>query len=200
MLSDVHWDLLLREARSFNGWQPRAVEPALLQRLYALMKMGPTSMNCSPARLVFVTSAAARERLLPLLSPGNVEKTRTAPITVLIGHARHFQQRLPALFPHRPAAREMFEGNEMLRESTAFRNASLQGAYLMLAARGLGLDCGPMSGFNAAAIDAEFFAADPAFAAEATTVNFLCNLGYGEHGSLFERLPRLAFDEACRLV
>ncbi len=200
MLKEAHWDLLLREARSFSGWTSRLVEPALLQSLYELMKMGPTSMNCSPARLVFVTTPAARERLLPLLSPGNVEKTRTAPITVLIGHARHFQLRLPALFPHRPAAREMFDGNEALRESTAFRNASLQGAYLMLAARGLGLDCGPMSGFNAAAIDAEFFAADPGFAAEATTVNFACNLGYGERGSLFERLPRLAFGEACRLV
>ena len=194
MLSDAHWDLLLREARSFNGWLPIAVEPALLNRLYELMRMGPTSMNCSPARLVFITSAAARDRLLPLLSSGNVEKTRQAPVTVLIGYARQFQQRLPSLFPHRPAARALFDGNPALRESTAFRNGSLQGAYLMLAARGLGLDCGPMSGFDAAAVEAEFLAG------EDIRLNFICNLGYGDRASLFERLPRLSFEEACRVI
>ncbi|WP_077037459.1 malonic semialdehyde reductase [Pelomonas sp. KK5] len=194
MLSEHHWDLLLRQARSFNGWLPRPVEPALLRELYELAKMGPTSMNCSPARFIFVTSAAARERLLPLLAAGNVEKTRTAPVTVIVGAARNFQQRMPQLFPQRPTARSIFDGNDALRESTAFRNSSLQGAYLMLAARGLGLDCGPMSGFDAAAVEAEFLAG------EDVAVNFLCNLGHGDPGSLFERLPRLAFDEACRVL
>lgn len=200
VLNDDAWDLLLRQARSQNRWLDRPVAPALLTQLYELMKMGPTSMNCSPARLVFVCSEPARARLLPLLSPGNVDKTRSAPVTVLIGTAQRFQARLPQLFPHRPEARKLFDADADLTASTAQRNATLQGAYLMLAARGLGLDVGPMSGFNAAAVSAEFFAKQDAFADEEVTVNFICNLGYGDPMGVFERLPRLSFTEACQVL
>lgn len=199
-LDDAAWDQLLRRARSQNRWLDRPVAAELLLELYELMKMGPTSMNCAPARLVFVCSAAARARLLPLVSPGNVEKVRSAPVTVLIGTAQRFQERLPQLFPHRPEARQLFDDNTALAHSTALRNATLQGAYLMLAARGLGLDVGPLSGFDAAAVTAEFFAPEPAFAGEAVEANFLCNLGYGDPAGLFERLPRLRFEQACKVL
>ena len=200
LFTAAHWDLLLHQARSHNGWKPEPVAPALLHELYELMKMGPTSMNCAPARLVFVCSAEARARLLPLLAPGNVAKTASAPVTVILGQAMQFQARLPELFPHRPEARQLFDEQAALREATALRNSTLQGAYLMLAARGLGLDCGPMSGFDAPAVTAEFFSTEPQFAGEEVRANFLCNLGYGDPAALYERLPRLSFSAACKVI
>ena len=194
-LDDAALDQLFRSARSHNRWLDCAVAPALLRELYELMKLGPTSANGSPARLVFVHSAAARARLVPLMAPGNQEKTRQAPVSVLIGYDRRFHERLPRLFPHNPAAAAPFAANAALAEATAFRNSSLQGAYLILAARALGLDCGPMSGFDAAAVQREFFAEQPEVA-----VNFICNLGHGDPAGLFPRHPRLDFDEACRLL
>jgi 3-hydroxypropanoate dehydrogenase len=180
-------------ARSHNGWLPRAVPPELLHRLYALLRMAPTSMNCAPARFVFLCSDAAREQLRPALLPGNVDKMMSAPVVAIIGHDEHFHERLPQLFPHRDA-RPMFNGNPALASITAFRNGTLQGAWLMMAARSLGLDCGPVSGFDHATLDAAFF--------EGTQIrsNFLCALGYGDSAKLFQRLPRLAFDEACQIL
>lgn len=192
-LSDDALDQLFRTARTQNKWQAKPVSPTLLHALYDLLRMGPTSANCSPARFVFVTTDAGRERLKPHLLPSNVSKVMTAPVTVIIGHDLKFYERLPELFPHTDA-RRWFVGNEPLIQSTAFRNGTLQGAYLMLAARSLGLDCGPMSGFNNAGVDQEFFAN--------TTVksNFICGLGYGDPTGVFARSPRLAFDEACQVV
>jgi nitroreductase len=169
------------------------VPDVLLHELYELMKWGPTSANCSPARLVFVKSAAAKEKLLPCMLPGNVDKTRAAPVVAVIGMDTAFYEKLPTLFPHTDA-RAWFVGNPPLIEATAFRNSSLQGAYLMLAARALGLDCGPMSGFDADQVNAAFFAGSTVKA------NFVCALGYGDPAKLFARSPRLAFDEACRIA
>lgn len=193
MLDDAALNLLFTQARTHNAWQARAVESDLLERLYALAKMGPTSANCSPARFVFVQSAAAKARLKPTLLESNVDKTMTAPVTVIVGSDQAFYERLPELFPHADA-KSWFVGNQALIEATAFRNSSLQGAYLMLAARALGLDCGPMSGFDQAKVDAEFFAG--------TTIksNFLINIGYGDVAALFPRSPRLSFADACQVV
>jgi len=198
-LDDAAWDLLFRQARSHNRWLDTPVAPELLTELYGLMKLGPTSANGSPARLVFVRSAEARARLVPLMSPGNRDKVAQAPVTVLIGYDKGFFEQLPQLFPHNPAAREPFAANAVLAEATAFRNSSLQGAYLMLAARGLGLDCGPMSGFDAAAVNAAFFGLEQ-FPGQEVAVNFICNLGYGDASGLFPRHPRLPFDAACRVL
>lgn len=186
-------DVLFRDARTHNGWQDRPVAAELLRAVWDLAKMGPTSANCSPARVVFVVSAAAKEKLKPCLAPGNVDKTMAAPATAIIGHDLSFYDRLPVLFPHTDA-RAWFVGNQALIDSTAFRNGTLQGAYLILAARALGLDCGPMSGFDNAKVDATFFAG--------TTIksNFLCNLGYGDPAKLHPRAPRLEFDEACSIA
>jgi nitroreductase len=192
-LDDAALDQLFRSARSHNRWLDRPVDPALLQELYALMKLGPTSANGCPARLIFVCSPAAKARLLPLLAPGNREKTRMAPVTVLLAYDRRFHERLPQLFPHNPGAAAAFAANPALAETTALRNSSLQGAYLMLAARALGLDCGPMSGFDAAGVRREFLG-------EHEEINFLSNLGYGDPAGLFPRHPRLGFDEACRVL
>lgn len=181
------------EARSFNAWQDRPVAPELLDRLFSLMSLGPTSANCSPARIVFVTSAAAKERLLPLLHEGNREKTRQAPVTAVIGYDVDFAQQLPRLFPHAPDAASWF-AEPHHAAATAFRNGSLQGGYFILAARSLGLDCGPMSGFDEAAVDKLYFARTR------IRTNFLCNLGYGDPSGLFPRSPRLGFDDACRVV
>ncbi len=193
MLDDAALNLLFTQARTHNAWQPRAIESDLLERLYALTKMGPTSANCSPARFVFVQSAAAKARLKPTLLDSNVDKTMSAPVTVIVGSDQAFYERLPELFPHADA-KSWFVGNQALIESTAFRNSSLQGAYLMLAARALGLDCGPMSGFDQAKVDAEFF--------PGTTIksNFLINIGYGDVAALFPRSPRLSFADACQVV
>lgn len=187
-------DSLFAQARTHNAWLPKPIDPALLKRLHEVFKWGPTSANCQPARVVFVTSAQARERLRPCLNPGNVDKTMAAPCTAIIGMDLDFYERLPELFPHADA-RSWFAGNASLIEATAFRNSSLQGAYLMIAARALGLDVGPMSGFDAKAVEREFFADQPSVRA-----NFLCNLGYGDPAGLFPRSPRPDFDSVCRIV
>lgn len=192
-LDPVAFDQLFRQARTHNAWLDQPVSEDQLRTLYSLMKWGPTSANCSPARLVFVTSAEAKARLKQALLPGNVDKTMAAPVTAIIGMDLDFPNALPRLFPHADA-RSWFIGNEALIEATAFRNSSLQGAYLMLAARSVGLDCGPMSGFDAALVEQEFF---PGGRIKA---NFLCNLGYGDPSALYPRGPRLDFDEAARIV
>jgi 3-hydroxypropanoate dehydrogenase len=183
---------LFSAARTHSVWQDRPVSDQQLQGLYELWKYGPTSANCSPARLVFVKTAEAKARLKPCLAPGNVDKTLSAPVTAIIGMDMQFYEHLPTLFPHADA-RSWFFGNDEVIQKTAFRNSSLQGAYLMLAARALGLDCGPMSGFNNELIDATFFSG--------TTIksNFLCNLGYGEATALHPRSPRLLFEQVCRI-
>ncbi|MEA1677594.1 malonic semialdehyde reductase [Nitrospirillum sp. BR 11163] len=192
-LTEAGKDLLFRTARTQNGWIDKPVPEALLRELYDLFKFGPTSANCSPARVVFVTSAEGKERLKPALSGNNTEKTMTAPVTAIIGYDLAFYDQLPRLFPHADA-RSWFTSSEELARTTAFRNGTLQGAYLMLAARSLGLDCGPMSGFDNAKVDAAFF--------PDSTVksNFLCNLGYGDPAKVFPRLPRLEFEEACSIA
>ncbi len=187
-------DLLFRQARSQNGWLPQPVEDAQLLRIYELMKMGPTSANCSPLRIVFLRTSEARQRLQPALNPGNLEKAMSAPVVAVLGYDTRFYDLLPQLFPHNPVMREMFAGKPELAETTAFRNSSLQGAYFMLAARSLGLDCGPMSGFDADRLNQEFFPDG------LVKVNFLCNLGYGDVAKLFPRSPRLAFDQVCQLL
>ena len=186
-------DVLFRQARTHNGWNGKPVGEDLLRAAWDLAKMGPTSANCSPARIVFVISPEAKERLKPCLLEGNVEKTMAAPATAIIGHDLTFHDRLPDLFPHTDA-RSWFVGNSTLIETTAFRNGTLQGAYFILAARAMGLDCGPMSGFDNAKVDEAFFAGT------AIRSNFLCNLGYGDPEMLHPRGPRLTFDEACEIV
>jgi 3-hydroxypropanoate dehydrogenase len=193
IINDEALDVIFRTARTRNGWQERKVSPALMQAVYDLAKWGPTSANCSPARFVFVTSEAAKEKLLPLLLPGNRAKVKTAPVTVIIGYDLEFYEKLPKLFPHTDA-RSWFVGNDELIRTTAFRNSSLQGAYFMIAARALGLDCGPMSGFNNEAVDAAFFPDGK------IKSNFICAIGYGTDENLFPRSPRFSFEEACQVV
>jgi 3-hydroxypropanoate dehydrogenase len=192
-LSDDALDQLFRNARTHNGWQARPVDDALLKQMVELVLLGPTSANSSPGRFVFVKSPEAKEKLRPALSAGNLEKTMAAPVTVIVGMDMAFYDHLPKLFPHADA-RSWFAGNEKTIADTAFRNATLQGGYLIMAARALGLDTGAMSGFDAAKVDAAFFAG--------TTVkaNFLINLGYGDASKLFARSPRFAFDEAAQIV
>ena len=184
---------LFREARTHSAWLPKRVPTALLHEIYDLARWGPTSANSSPARFVFLESEAAKARLLPALAPLNVEKTKAAPVSVIIAWDTEFHEALPRLFPHADM-RSYFVGKQSLIDETAFRNSSLQGAYFMLAARALGLDCGPMSGFDPTKVNAEFFP-DGKWKA-----NFLCNLGYGDPSKLFPRSPRLEFDEACRVL
>lgn len=186
-------DQLFRDARTCNNWRDTPVGEDQLRALWDLMKMAPTSANCSPARLVFVVSEAAKEKLKPCLMDGNVAKTMSAPATVIIGQDMEFYEKLPQLFPHTDA-RSWFVGNDDLIEETAFRNATLQGAYLIMAARSLGLDCGPMSGFDTEKVDAAFFAGTT------VTANFLCNIGHGTTEDLFPRSPRFDFDDACQIV
>jgi 3-hydroxypropanoate dehydrogenase len=186
-------DVLFRKARTHNGWLDKPVAPAQLHELYDLTKMGPTSANSSPARFVFVTSAAGKEKLRAALSAGNLEKTMAAPVTVIVAMDLAFPEHLPRLFPQTDA-RSWFAGNDELIRSTALRNSSLQGAYLILAARALGLDAGPMSGFDIAKVNAAFFAGTTYHA------NFLVNLGYGDPSKLYERNPRLTFEEAAQIV
>jgi 3-hydroxypropanoate dehydrogenase len=194
ILSDSALDQLFRHARTQNAWQDKPVGEAQLHALYDLMKWGPTSANCSPARIVFVKSDAAKRKLEPALSDGNRAKTMKAPVTAIIGTDYAFYEKLPYLFPHTDA-KSWFEGNEKLIETTAFRNATLQGGYFILAARSIGLDAGPMSGFDNAMVDAAFFAGTK------IRSNFIVALGYGDPDPkvLFPRSPRLAFDEACRI-
>jgi 3-hydroxypropanoate dehydrogenase len=187
-LDDAAQATLFTEARSQNGWLDIPLPDGTAQRLYELAKWGPTSGNCLPGRFVFLQSPEAKERLRPALSKGNLDKTMAAPMTVIVAHDLGFTEKLPELFPHGDA-RPWFKGIEA---ETAFRNGSLQGAYLMMAARTLGLDCGPMSGFDRAAVDAEFLAGTD------WTANFLVNIGYGDPDKVWGRLPRLAFDDACQ--
>lgn len=184
---------LFLDARTHNGWAETEVGDDVLKELWNLIRMAPTSANCAPARIVFVTSAAAKERLKPCLMGGNVDKTMAAPVTAIIGHDMTFYEKLPQLFPHTDA-RSWFVGNDDLIAETAFRNGTLQGAYLIMAARSLGLDCGPMSGFDKDKVDAEFFAGTE------IKSNFLCNIGHGTTDDLFPRSPRFEFDEACQIA
>ncbi|MFM0116842.1 malonic semialdehyde reductase [Paraburkholderia nemoris] len=193
ILSDQALDQLFREARTHNGWQTKPVDDAVLKQLTELVLLGPTSANSSPGRFVYVKTPEGKEKLRPALSPANLEKTMAAPVTVIVGMDMAFYEHLPKLFPHADA-RSWFAGNDKAIADTAFRNSTLQGGYLILAARALGLDTGPMSGFDATKVDEAFFAG--------TTVrsNFLINLGYGDPSKLFPRSPRFSFDEAAQIV
>jgi len=193
-LSDESLNVIFREARTHSVWLDKPVDDALLAQVYDLAKMGPTSANMCPMRVVFVKSKAAKEQLKPALSTGNVDKTMSAPVTAIIGMDVHFYEQLPKLFPHVDARAWFKDLPENVLEYMALRNGSLQAGYFILAARSLGLDCGPMSGFDNAKVDAMFFGG--------TTVksNFLCNLGHGDATRLHPRNPRLRFDEACQIV
>jgi 3-hydroxypropanoate dehydrogenase len=192
-LSSEALDQIFRNARTHSAWLPKRVPVEKLRQAYDLARMGPTSANASPARFVFVESEAAKARLLPALMPLNVDKTKAAPVTVIVAWDSEFYEKLPKLFPHADM-RSYFVGNKPFADETAFRNSSLQGAYFIIAARSVGLDCGPMSGFDAAKVNAEFFP-DGKWKA-----NFLCNLGYGDPSKLFPRNPRLDFDEASQVL
>ncbi|MDJ0514081.1 MAG: malonic semialdehyde reductase [Methyloceanibacter sp.] len=192
-LTDASFAQLFHEARTHNAWQDRDVTDDVLRELVSLVLLGPTSANCSPARFVFVKSREAKEQLKPFLSEGNREKTMQAPVCAILGNDQEFYEHLPKLFPHTDA-KSWFAGKPEKIAETAFRNGSLQGGYLIMAARALGLDCGPMSGFDPAGVDATFFAG--------TTVksNFLCNLGYGDRTALLPRSPRFDFDQVARIL
>lgn len=207
-LTEWDKDLLFCEARTYSHWLDQPVSEETLHELYDLMKLAPTSANCSPARILFLRSPEAKQRLLPALDPGNVEKMRSAPLTAIIAYDLKFYENLPKLFPHAPQYASVFRENPELIERTAFRNGTLQGAYFIMAARSLGLDCGPMSGFDNEKVDREFFSGPSASTCAVhehcpeshIRSNFLCNLGYGDPSRLHPRLPRLSFDEACRLL
>jgi 3-hydroxypropanoate dehydrogenase len=192
-LDDASLDRIFRSARTHHAWLDRPVADATLRELWNLLRWGPTSANCCPLRVVFVKSPDAKAKLLECMAPGNVEKTRAAPVTAILAMHMEFHESLPKLFPHTDA-RSWFAGNQPYIESTAFRNSSIQGGYFILAARALGLDCGPMSGFDAEKVDGAFFAGRP------ERVNFLCNLGYGDASTLHPRSPRFEFDEACEIA
>ena len=192
-LDEQSLDILFRDARSHNGWLDKDVSDDDLHKIYELMKMGPTSANSSPARLVFVKSDKAKQRLKPCLSEGNVEKSMAAPVVVIIGMDMEFYEKLPKLFPHTDA-RPWFAGNPEKIQENAFRNSSLQGAYFMMAVRSLGYDCGPMSGLDYDKLNNEFFPDGK------VKCNFICAIGYGDESKLFPRHPRLDFDEACTVI
>ena len=187
-------DLLFLSARTQNGWLPRPVSDDQLRAIYRIMRDGPTSANSCPARILFIRTPEAKARLIPALSPGNVDKTKAAPVTAIIGYDTRFFELLPKLFPHRPEMKNPYEANAKLAETVAFRNGTLQGAYFMLAARAVGLDIGGMSGFDNAKVDAEFFPDGR------IKSNFLCNVGHGDPAKILQKLPRLDWDEACRLL
>jgi 3-hydroxypropanoate dehydrogenase len=193
-VSDNALDIIFRNARTQNKWQNKPVSGPHLMAIYDLMRWGPTSANCSPARILFLTSQAAKERLRPLLAPLNQEKTMVAPAVAILGMDLDFADKIPYLFPNNPKMKDVFAANKELNQTTAFRNSSLQGGYFIVAARALGLDCGPMSGFDSNAVDKEFFAG--------TNIksNFICALGYGDPAGVFPRNPRLSFDEACKIL
>ncbi len=193
ILSDSGLDILFRQARTHSHWSDGDVSDVLLQAVYDLAKMPPTSANSSPMRLIFLRSQDAKDRLKPALSTGNLAKTMAAPVTAIIGYDTRFYELLPRLAPH-GNARAWFEGNPALIEETAFRNGTLQGAYFILAARALGLDCGPMSGFDRDMVDREFFPDGR------IKSNFLCNLAYGDASKLHPRAPRLDFEDACQIL
>jgi 3-hydroxypropanoate dehydrogenase len=186
-------DRIFRTARTYSAWRPDRVPVETLKEIYELARLGPTSANSTPGRFLFLTTPEAKERLVPALMPGNVDKTRNAPVTVVVAWDTEFYEKLPKLFPQSDM-RAIFAGNPALAHETAFRNGSLEGAYFILAARAVGLDCGPMSGFDAAKVNAEFFPDGK------WKVNFLCNLGYGDAEKLYPRNPRLDFNEACRVL
>ena len=196
-LPDRTLDQLFRQARTRYAWSNRKVSDETIHALYELTKWGPTSANGQPGRYLFITSDEAKAKLEPFLIPDNVEKTMSAPVITLIGHDLEFYEQLPTQFPHTPA-KTWFEGNDALIEETAMRNGSLQGAYLMLAARSLGLDVGPMSGFDRQGVTEAFFASRPGF--ERVHANFLCNVGYGTDEKLFPRGPRLGFDDVAQII
>jgi len=181
-------------ARSANGFINKPVPLELLKQIYDIAKIGPTSMNTQPARYVFLTTAQAKQRLIPCMSPGNVDKTQSAPVTVLIANDSQFYEHLPTTFPNKPDAKEMFAGNPGLSAATASRNATLSSAYFLIVARAFGLDCGPMSGFDAAKVNAEFFPDGR------LSINWILNLGYGDNSKLFGRNPRLSFEQACSVL
>lgn len=185
---------LFGAARSQNGWRDEPVDDDRLIEAYNVAKWGPTSMNTQPMRLLFLRSLAAKERLKPAMAPTNVDKVMTAPVVAIIAYDLQFHAKLPKVFPHRPEAQQMFSGNQALSDATAIRNGTLQGAYFMLAIRSVGLDVGPMSGFNPALVDAEFFA-DTSW-----RVNFICGIGSGEPTKVFDRLPRLDFEEVAQIL
>lgn len=193
MLNDAGMDLIFRNARTHNAWTDKPVSEVTLRALYDLMRNGPTSANGSPARLLFLTTEEAKLRLKPALSEGNMAKTLAAPVTVIVAHDLKFYELMPKLFPHEPDAKNWFKAPEVA-QVTAFRNGTLQGAYMMIAARSVGLDCGPMSGFDNAILDQEFFPGGQ------VKSNFLCNLGHGDPEGLFPRSPRLEFEEACEIL
>lgn len=193
VLDDTGLDLLFREARSHNGWLDKPVDDATLRAAFDIAKMGPTSANCSPMRILFLRSQKEKEKLRECISSGNTEKTMTAPVTAIIANDYEFYEHFGFLFPH-DDARSWFTGNQTLIDTTAMRNGSLQGAYFMLACRAVGLDCGPMSGFENDKVDEIFFAGTK------IRSNFLCNLGYGDPSKLFPRSPRFDFDEVCTVL
>jgi 3-hydroxypropanoate dehydrogenase len=193
MLNDIALATLFRDARTHNAWLDKPVSDEQLRQIYELMKWGPTSANCSPARIIFAKSTDTRDKLAACMSAGNAGKTRQAPVTAIIGMDMEFYEKLPQLFPHADA-RSWFAGNQKSIEATAFRNSSLQGGYFILAARALGLDCGPMSGFDEDKVNAAFFAGT------SVKVNFVCSIGYGDRSKLFPRSPRLTFDDACKIL
>ncbi|MDO9461496.1 MAG: malonic semialdehyde reductase [Alphaproteobacteria bacterium] len=195
MLDDQGLDLLFRKARTHNGWAADAqVSDAQLHAIYDIVKCGPTSANCSPARILFLKTAAAKERLRPALSEGNLAKTMAAPVCAIIAYDIEFYEHLPMLFPHDLTAKTWFNWSAAHAETTAFRNGTLQGAYLMLAARAVGLDIGAMSGFDNAAVDKEFFPDGK------VKSNFLCNIGRGDESQIFARHPKFSFDEVCKIL
>ena len=187
-------NLIFQEARTHNDWLDKDISNDILMEIFDLMKWGPTSANCSPARIIFVKSKVSKDRLLPFVIESNLEKTKSAPVTAIIGHDINFHDHLPKLFPHNLDAQNWFNHSIDIAEETAFRNGSMQGAYFIIAARALGLDCGPMSGFDKEGVDNEFF--------RDTKIksNFLCNLGYGDKTKLFERSPRFKFNEICEII
>jgi 3-hydroxypropanoate dehydrogenase len=194
-LSDQALDQLFREARTQNAWSDTPVSEELIRRVYDLAKMGPTSANSSPARLKILMSQGAKERLKPHLLPTNVDKMMTAPVIVIFGNDHEFYEKLPQLFPHGgDAYKGYFSSNAQLADDTAYRNATLQGAYFIMAARALGVDCGPISGFNNVAVDEEFFAGTR------VKSNFICAVGYGDPSGVWPRNPRLSFEEACEVL
>lgn len=193
MLTTESLDLLFNDARTHNHWQNVDVPDYMLSEAYNLAKMAPTSANCNPLRIIFVKSPEAKAKLKPCLMEANVEKTMTAPVTAIFANDMAFHEKLPQLFPHADA-KSWFAGNAPLIEETACRNGSLQAGYFMLAARAVGLDCGPMSGFDAAMVDAEFFKGTT------FTSNFLCNLGFGDLTKVFPRSPRFEFNDVCKII
>ena len=192
-INDEALNILFRNAHTHNKWQDKPLTPQMLMAIYDLMRWAPTSANGNPARILFLVSKAAKERVKPFLSNANQEKSMQAPAVALIAHDLDFAEHMPKLFPHRPQMKDVFK-DPKIAEITAFRNGTLQGAYFILAARALGLDCGPMSGFDNAGVDKEFFP-DGRWKS-----NFLCNIGYGDEAGVFPRNPRLSFDEACKIL